>query len=72
MLLNVGRTRVRQLAALPSFPAPVERLMMGAVWRSADVERWATETGRVLNYDALYKLSAPDDDEGGTASRPGQ
>lgn len=56
LLLGVGRTRVRQLAALPPFPAPVERLMMGAVWQSADVDRWAADTGRTLNYDALDVL----------------
>lgn len=70
--LGVSRQRVGQLAAKPWFPRPVARLTMGAVWELADIERMAAETGRTLNYEALDKLSASEDDEGGTSPRPGQ
>lgn len=36
-LAGVSRTRAAQLAAHPDFPAPVDRLAMGPVWREADV-----------------------------------
>ena len=36
-LAGVSRTRASQLAAHPDFPAPVDRLAMGPVWRESDV-----------------------------------
>lgn len=45
--LGVSRQRVTQLAKLKGFPEPVVRLASGPVWESADVERWARETGRL-------------------------
>jgi predicted DNA-binding transcriptional regulator AlpA len=46
-LLGVSRQRVTQLAKVDGFPAPTSRLASGPVWESADVERWARETGRL-------------------------
>lgn len=46
-LLQVSRQRVTQLAKTPEFPAPSARLASGPVWESADIERWARETGRI-------------------------
>lgn len=46
-LLEVSRQRVTQLAKLPGFPAPTVKLASGPVWESADIERWARETGRI-------------------------
>ena len=50
-LLGVSRTRVSQLVALPTFPAP---LLEGddapggrAVWLASDVERWREARGKV-------------------------
>ena len=45
-LLGVSRQRAGQLASSEVFPAPTARLGMGPVWESADVVRWAQETGR--------------------------
>jgi predicted DNA-binding transcriptional regulator AlpA len=41
--LGVSRTRVRQLTALPSFPAPIDVIAAGKVWDAAEVERWIRE-----------------------------
>ncbi|WP_353649163.1 hypothetical protein ABLG96_20530 [Nakamurella sp. A5-74] len=68
----MSRARVTQLMAKTWFPEPVARLKLGGIYELADIERMASETGRTLNYDALDKLSANDDDEGGTTPRPGQ
>lgn len=46
-LLGVSRSRVGQLAQRDDFPSPVVRLAAGPVWESADIERWARETGRI-------------------------
>jgi predicted DNA-binding transcriptional regulator AlpA len=46
-LLGVSRTRVGQLAQREDFPRPVIRLAAGPVWESADIERWARDTGRI-------------------------
>jgi len=46
-MLDVTRTRVSQLAATPGFPEPVARLAAGPVWRTADIEAWGRETGRL-------------------------
>lgn len=53
ILLDVGRTRVKQIAITPSFPEPAARLIGGSVWELADVQQWATNTGRTLDHDAL-------------------
>lgn len=39
-LAGVSRTRASQLAAHPDFPAPVDRLAMGPVWRESDVTKF--------------------------------
>ena len=39
-LAGVSRTRAGQLAAHPDFPAPVDRLAMGPVWRESDVTKF--------------------------------
>ncbi|GAB7004442.1 hypothetical protein JCM18899A_19150 [Nocardioides sp. AN3] len=46
-LLGVTRQRVHQLTRLDGFPEPTARLAGGDVWESADIERWARETGRI-------------------------
>lgn len=45
--LAVSRQRVLQLRQRDDFPQPVSVLASGPVWESADVERWARETGRL-------------------------
>lgn len=45
--LGVSRQRVLQLREKPDFPAPVSHLASGPIWESADVEKWARETGRI-------------------------
>lgn len=45
-LLGVSRQRVTQLAKTDGFPSPASKLASGPVWESADVEKWARETGR--------------------------
>ncbi len=47
------RKRVGPLTAKAWFPAPAIRLAMGAVWKMADIEQMASETGRTLDYPAL-------------------
>lgn len=47
-LLGVSRQRVTQLRASdPTFPKPVSVLRATPVWESADIEKWARETGRI-------------------------
>jgi hypothetical protein len=53
LLLDVSRQRVTQLAAKPSFPAPLDRLSMGAVWRLDDIREFAERTGRPFHLEAL-------------------
>jgi predicted DNA-binding transcriptional regulator AlpA len=45
--LGLSRGRVTQLAQGEDFPTPIARLAAGPVWESADIERWARETGRI-------------------------
>jgi len=37
---GVSAQRVYAITRKPSFPAPVATLIMGRVWRRADVEAW--------------------------------
>lgn len=37
-LVGVSRQRAAQIAKIPDFPAPVDRLAMGPVWRESDVK----------------------------------
>ena len=47
-LLDVSKQRVNQLMEEDdSFPAPVEQLSVGRIWRRADVEKWAKNAGRL-------------------------
>lgn len=46
-MLGVSRQRVHQLAAAPTFPAPIAELAAGKVWERAAVEEWARRTGRL-------------------------
>jgi len=46
-LLGVSRQRVGQLAKTEGFPTPAVVLAAGPVWESADIDRWARETGRI-------------------------
>lgn len=48
-LLGVSRQRVQQLAQYPDFPEPIARLKAGAVWRTADVVKWAESRGREIH-----------------------
>ncbi|MEJ7831740.1 MAG: AlpA family phage regulatory protein [Nocardioides sp.] len=45
-LLGISRARVGQLAKTANFPEPVARLAAGPVWESADIQKWARQTGR--------------------------
>jgi prophage regulatory protein len=49
VMLGVSRQRVHQLVTSPGFPEPVARLAQGAVWLTADVEKWMRETGRATH-----------------------
>ena len=49
MLGGLSRQRITQLANQPDFPEPVARLRMGAIWRAADVQRWAIQHGRQID-----------------------
>lgn len=42
-MLGVSRQRASQLSASKGFPAPLDRLAMGPVWRRTTVERWASK-----------------------------
>ena len=48
-MFGVSRQRVQQIVGKPDFPAPVERLAMGAIWRRSDVVKWAKQTGRTIH-----------------------
>jgi predicted DNA-binding transcriptional regulator AlpA len=43
----VSRQRADQLTRTERFPEPVAVLSAGRIWRRADVEAWARETGRL-------------------------
>jgi prophage regulatory protein len=46
--LELTRQRVDQLARTdPDFPEPAAIISAGRIWRRADVEKWATKTGRI-------------------------
>ena len=52
-LLGRTRQRVQQLTATSDFPAPVQVLTMGKVWRADDIHAWAaTHPRRSLGRDA--------------------
>ena len=40
-LLDKSPRTVRNYVRRPDFPAPVEELATGRVWRRADIEKWA-------------------------------
>jgi predicted DNA-binding transcriptional regulator AlpA len=42
-LLGVGRSTAARYTKRADFPAPVDRLASGPVWRREDVERWGGE-----------------------------
>jgi prophage regulatory protein len=46
-LLGVSRQRADQLTHSAGFPEPVATISAGRIWRRADVEAWARETGRL-------------------------
>jgi prophage regulatory protein len=48
-LLGVSRPRTFQITSGAGFPAPVQELKMGKIWRLSDVQAWAKRTGRQLN-----------------------
>lgn len=48
MFGGVSRQRVQQIVTRPDFPAPLDVLDMGKVWRRADVEEWARGKGRTV------------------------
>ena len=49
LLGGISRQRVQQLTSRPDFPEPMVRLKAGAVWRTADVVRWAEQRGREVH-----------------------
>lgn len=48
-MFRISRQRVYQLTSRPDFPEPMVRLKAGAVWRTADVVRWAEQKGREIH-----------------------
>ena len=48
MLGGVSRQRVQQIVNRDDFPAPVDVLDMGKVWKREDVEQWARDHGRTV------------------------
>lgn len=55
-ILAVSKRTARKYVERSDFPAPVDRLATGRVWRRADVERWGREnlplrTGRPRKTD---------------------
>jgi predicted DNA-binding transcriptional regulator AlpA len=48
-LLGVSRQRADQLTHAEGFPETVAVLSAGRIWRRADVEAWARETGRTMS-----------------------
>jgi predicted DNA-binding transcriptional regulator AlpA len=48
-MFGVSRQRVYQLTSRRDFPRPVQKLKMGALWRTADVVKWAEERGREIH-----------------------
>ena len=42
-LCKVSKRTAQSYTARPDFPAPLDRLASGPVWRRRDVERWATK-----------------------------
>lgn len=48
-LLGVSRQRVQQIINRPDFPEPDIELIMGKVWRTVKIKKWAAERGRKLN-----------------------
>ncbi len=51
-MLGVSRQRVTQLAAIPTFPAPVAVLSVGRIWLREDIVAWAEQSGRTLADEA--------------------
>jgi predicted DNA-binding transcriptional regulator AlpA len=43
-LLQVTKRTASNYSGRSDFPAPIERLASGPIWRRADIERWARET----------------------------
>lgn len=54
MFGGISRQRVYQLTSRPDFPAPMVRLKAGAVWRTADVVKWAEARGREIHDDERH------------------
>ena len=48
-MFGVSRQRVYQLTSRKDFPGPYLRLKMGALWRTADVVKWAEQKGRQIH-----------------------
>lgn len=46
-LLGVSRQRADQLTRIEGFPEAIAAIAAGRIWRRADVEAWARETGRL-------------------------
>jgi predicted DNA-binding transcriptional regulator AlpA len=46
-LLGVSRQRADQLSRTEGFPEPIGAIAAGRIWRRADVEAWAKDTGRL-------------------------
>lgn len=50
--LNLSRQRVTQLTNRPDWPRPYDRLAVGRVWATADVEAWIA-ANRPVSSDSL-------------------
>ena len=47
-VLNLSKTRLRQLEASGDLPLPIAELRMGRVWSTTDIRQWCTEQGRTM------------------------
>lgn len=47
-MFGVSRQRVQTLVNRADFPKPEVTLLMGKVWRTEDVKKWAEEHGRTI------------------------
>jgi predicted DNA-binding transcriptional regulator AlpA len=48
-VLNLSKTRLRQLESSGALPAPIAELRMGRVWSTQEIREWCAEQGRVMH-----------------------
>jgi predicted DNA-binding transcriptional regulator AlpA len=59
-ILGISRQRVNVIVRTdPLFPRPVVKLAAGRIWNRAEVEAWATDSGRTLRSEATAEKGRP-------------